>query len=100
MVSAACGVRGLSSASAQRPVGRLVLEAPGILARRPARRNPMTSTFPVLDRAASTTGPSTVLDLPVAMAALRGLTARTVPDRGGPVIDADHPLGAALIPYA
>ncbi|MEP6560209.1 MAG: hypothetical protein ABJD68_03925 [Nakamurella sp.] len=59
----------------------------------------MTST-PVLDRAASMTGPSTVLDLPVALAAVRGLTARIIPDRGGPVIDGDHPLGAALLPHA
>ena len=60
----------------------------------------MTSTSPGLDHAASMTGPSTVLDLPVALAAMRGLTTRIVPDRGGAVIDADHPLGAALIPHA
>lgn len=59
----------------------------------------MTSPSSVLSRA-SRTGPATVLDLPVALAALRGLTARIVPDSGGPVVDADHPLGAALVPHA
>ncbi len=62
----------------------------------------MTAASPVLERPTSpTVGPQTLVDLPVAVAAIRGLTARIVADRaGGPVIDGGHPLGQRLVPHA
>lgn len=62
----------------------------------------MTAASPVLERPTPPiVGPQTVVDLPVAVAAIRGLTARIVADRaGGPVIDSGHPLGPPLVPHA
>lgn len=62
----------------------------------------MTAPSPVLERPTQpTVGPQTMVDLPVAVAAIRGLTARIVADRaGGPVIDSGHPLGPPLVPHA